>query len=471
MSHFASNTLSKSLCSVESENRFLISLFTGGGVGDIGLVSAGLELRVANELEQDRAALVSHNFPKARVFVGNIWELKDELVAFVQANDIGNPFLLFATPPCQGMSQNGAGSLLRNYREGRRPKLDARNRLILPALWIVSQIRPKWVVFENVPNMLNTVILDENSELRNIMDIIGSSMKPDYVGSAKICEFADYGLPQRRRRLITIYTRDETAKKLYDMSYEFHPPTTHSAEGGDGKKKWVTVREALRGFAPLDARSSEIAYDPKNALHHVPVLDPKKYEWIKHTAENNSAFDNQCINPECGYKDNPVHGAQVDSKGINRANKDTPLYCVKCGSLLPRPYVIENGVMRIMSGYTSAYKRMAWDLPASTITRNFSFPCSDNKIHPEENRVLSLAEACKLQSISDYAYSWGPIKVEQRNYKIAPDTLIRNVIGESVPPMITHVIGRYLLAMSKGQACLISQFPKARRSVVLDQFT
>jgi DNA (cytosine-5)-methyltransferase 1 len=471
MSHFESNTLLRSGGSTESENRFFISLFTGGGVGDIGFVSAGLELKVANELESDRAALVSHNFPEARIFIGDIWKLKNELVAFIQENNINKPFLLFATPPCQGMSQNGVGSLLRNYRVGKRPKLDPRNRLILPALWIASQIRPKWVVFENVPNMLNTVIMDQNSELRNIMDVIDSSMKPDYVASAKICEFADYGLPQRRKRLITIYTRDETAKKLYSLGYELHPPTTHSAEGGDGKQKWVTVREALKGFASLDAKSSQTARDPKNGLHHVPVLDAKKYEWIKYTAENSSAFDNQCINPDCGYKGNPAHGSQLDSAGINRAKKDTPLYCARCGSLLPRPYVIKNGTKRIMSGYTSAYKRMAWDLPASTLTRNFSFPCSDNKIHPKENRVLSLAEACKLQSISDYSYSWGPIKVGQRSYKIAPDTLIRNVIGESVPPLITHIIGMYLLAMSKGQACLLSQFPEARRTVVLGQFT
>jgi DNA (cytosine-5)-methyltransferase 1 len=276
--------------------------------------------------------------------------------------------------------------------------------------------------------------------------------------------------------LITIYTKDETARRLYNSGYGLHPPTTHDSEGKSRKQKWVTLRAVLKNFPPLDSKSKATSFDPKDQLHHVPVLDPKKYEWIKCTPENGSAFDNQCVNPECRYRGNPSHGAAVNEEGINRAKTDTPLYCIKCGSLLPRPYVEINGQKRIMHGYTSAYKRMRWDLPASTITRNFSFPCSDHKIHPVENRVLSISEACKVQSISDYNYSWGPIVINGRHYRIAPDTLIRNVIGESVPPLITCIIGKYLKAMSKGEEVLHSEFPQTKhapeteRQVRLDQF-
>ncbi len=451
-------------------NRHMISLFSGGGVGDIGFASAGFELKVANEIKPDRAAVLAHNFPGAKIFIEDIWLVKEQIVEFVRNNSIF-PFLLFATPPCQGMSPNGAGTLLSKYRRGERQKLDPRNRLILPALWIISQIKPNWVIFENVPNMLNTVILDDDSNLRNIMEVISQSLGSEYTGSAKIYEFADHGLPQRRRRLITIYTRDNTAKKLFQLGYDFHIPTTHSINGKRGKLRWIDLRVALNGFAPLDAKNKETARDPNNDLHHVPVLDPKKYEWIRCTPENSSAFNNQCIDPNCGYSGNPIHGTKVDTDGINHAREDTPLYCLKCGSLLPRPYTVENNEKRIMRGYTSAYKRMSWNLPAPTITRNLSFPCSDNKIHPQENRVLSLAEACKLQSISDYNYSLGPIILGGKELKLAPDTLIRNIIGESVPPMITAKIGKYLLAMSKGQSQLLSEFPSVRHVTQLDQFT
>lgn len=104
-----------------------------------------------------------------------------------------------------------------------------------------------------------------------------------------------------------------------------------------------------------------------------------------------------------------------------------------------------------MRGYTSAYKRMNWDLPASTLTKNFSYPCSDNKIHPSQNRVLSLAEACKLHTISDFDYHWGEIIINGKKYEQASDTTIRNAIGESIPPLFMSQLGRHILAISNNK--------------------
>ena len=67
-------------------------------------------------------------------------------------------------------------------------------------------------------------------------------------------------------------------------------------------------------------------------------------------------FDNQCINPVCRYNGNPTHSARKNNEGINRASTETPLYCLKCGHILPRPWVKEDGKYRLMKGYTSAYK-------------------------------------------------------------------------------------------------------------------
>ncbi len=61
--------------------------------------------------------------------------------------------IFFATPPCQGMSKNGRGKLLQGVRAGRKPSLDARNRLIIPTLEIARALKPRLVVFENVPEM------------------------------------------------------------------------------------------------------------------------------------------------------------------------------------------------------------------------------------------------------------------------------------------------------------------------------
>ena len=105
-----------------------------------------------------------------------------------------------------------------------------------------------------------------------------------------------------------------------------------------------------------------------------------------------------------------------------------------------------------MSGYTSAYKRMDADLPAPALTRNLSYPCSDQKLHPTQNRVLSLAEAMTLHTIDRYPYRWGPIRVRrgkrERTETVAADSLIRLVIGESVPPLYFDRLGEHIRLMA-----------------------
>jgi DNA (cytosine-5)-methyltransferase 1 len=83
-----------------------------------------------------------------------------------------------------------------------------------------------------------------------------------------------------------------------------------------------------------------------------------------------------------------------------------------------------------MSGYTSAYKRMKGSLPASALTRNLSYACSDHKLHPTQHRVLSLHEAFILHTVADYPYRWA-----RADGKRLSDKTVREIIGESIPPM------------------------------------
>ncbi len=82
-----------------------------------------------------------------------------------------------------------------------------------------------------------------------------------------------------------------------------------------------------------------------------------------------------------------------------------------------------------LRGFTSAYRRMRWDLPAPTLTTNLSYPSSDQNVHPSENRVLSLYEALVLHTVADTGYKW-----TLNDGRPASDKIIRESIGESVPP-------------------------------------
>lgn len=420
-----------------------ISLFSSSGIGDIGLRVNNIKTVIACELLEERMRLFRNNNPETEYFVGDIWKLKDDIINSYQEKFEIPPFLIMATPPCQGMSSNGMGKMLNDFRKGLRPKMDPRNRLIMPAVEIIKKLQPEWVILENVANMTNTIILDESEEPINIMDYIKRELGSVYVGNPAVIDAANYGVPQHRRRLVTVLTKNENGKEYFKKNGKLIPDYTHSEEETLFTQKWITVRDAIGSLPELRAEKGQNKSKGFNGLHKVPILDEKKLFWIDNTPEGATAFNNQCVNPKCLYDGNKTHGASHDEDGINKSHTDTPLYCEKCGSLLPRPWVEEDGIKRLMKGFVSAYKRMDYDKPASTLTQNFQFACSDNKIHPSQSRVLSLYEGLVLQSIAEYDYSF------VINGKLVSDGLIRDTIGESVPPKVIDMICRNIIEISK----------------------
>ncbi len=98
--------------------------------------------------------------------------------------------------------------------------------------------------------------------------------------------------------------------------------------------------------------------------------------------------------------------------------------------------------IQIMSSKT-AYKRMRWEEPCPTITQNFIFEASDQKVHPTQTRVLSFYEAMIVQSISDYSYSFNNSQGKQIS-----KSLCAQVIGESVPPKLIEIICTNILKIN-----------------------
>lgn len=441
--HTKDCTINKLLLLLYIMNRNAISLFSSSGIGDLGLHANSINTVIACELIPQRANLFCSNNPETIMFNGNIWDMTDQIINCYQKKFKEPPFLILATPPCQGMSSNGMGTMLRNFKKGIRPEFDERNRLVIPSLKIINALKPEWVIFENVPNMSNTLIMDENDDLVNIIDHIKKELGHEYAGRAEVIDVCDYGVPQHRKRLITIFTKSTKGISHFNRFGSFIPKPTHSKFDGIFTKRWKTLRECISNLPPLSSKKGK-NIDTDNPLHKVPVLDDVKLSWIHNTPEGETAFNNQCINPLCKYNGNKSHGASHNSEGINRAHSDTPLFCEKCGALLPRPYVEnkKSGEKRIMKGFTSAYKRMRWDEPSSTLTQNFQYACSDNKLHPEQDRVLSLYEGIILQTIADYDYSF------TINGKLVNDGLIRDTIGESVPPLIIDILCKHIIEIS-----------------------
>jgi DNA (cytosine-5)-methyltransferase 1 len=427
-----------------------VSLFTCAGLGDIGLQASGARFITMNELESDRARIAQANFPKTKVIIASVEDVKkvfSEHTKSVLKKSREELFLASCTAPCQGMSSAGMGKLLDEVKRGNRPKLDPRNGLIIPALEIIKELHPRWIIFENVTAMRRTLI-EHKGKLMTILEVIRSILGKEYQGEAYDVEFADYGVPQTRKRLITVYTRDPKGIELLQMGGQLIPAATHSKTGGSGFKKWISVKEALHHFPSLDAKSASQAVS-KLHHHNVAVLDKKKYFWVSNTPPGACAFDNQCVNPSCGFAGNTAHTTSRGHDGVNRSSKQTPIYCEQCGEQLPRPYAEDpDGTIRIMRGFTSAYRRMKANTPAPTISRNFTFVCGDQKIHYSQNRPLSVAEALHLQTVDKYPFQWTLASIDSKEEKIASPSLIRLCIAESIPPFFMELLGKHLRLIS-----------------------
>lgn len=414
-----------------------VSLFSSAGIGELGLKNNNIKIVVSSELLKDRHTMYKNNYSDTKCITGDIWDTKENIISQYKELSLENElFLLYATPPCQGMSTNGAGTLLKGIREGNKPKIDERNRLIIPTMDIVSTLKPRWFLMENVPNMQHTVIDDENGNYINIIEYIKKRLGKDYKGAAQVVTCSDFGIPQVRKRLITIFTRDDIGKQYFDLYGTFLTE--------NDKQRTVTLRDAIGHFPPLDAVAGKNKNLDFNQYHYVPIMKPEKHWWIENTPEGNTAYNNQCINPDCLYQYNGMH---IDKKtnGIWHSNKETPIFCEKCGSLLPRPSLIDKktGCRRLLKGFHSAYRRMKWDEPAPTITQNFIYEASDNKVHPSQNRVLSIYEALVIQTVADYNYDFTIDGIT-----IQPP-MFAQILGESVPPRLINIIIKKMLNIKK----------------------
>ena len=105
--------------------------------------------------------------------------------------------------------------------------------------------------------MQNTIIPLEDGSYKNIIDYIREELGPEYIGGPEVVNCADYGIPQTRIRLITIFTSTENGKAYFNKYGSFMPIKTHSDKGVVGTKKWVSLRDAIGTLPKLSAKEGE----------------------------------------------------------------------------------------------------------------------------------------------------------------------------------------------------------------------
>lgn len=207
----------------------VVSLFSGAGGLDLGFIMAGHTIVWANDLFHDAVATYRSNIG-THIVEGDICKIPSE--------NIPNCDIVIGGFPCQGFSIANTG----------RHANDKRNELYLQLLRVIKDKQPLFFLAENVKGILS---LDHGLVFQNILNDFRNI---NYQVQYKLLNAADYGVPQRRERVIIVGVRNDI-----DFHFEY-PEPNHSRNGVNGLTKWVSVREAIQHFPNPD--------DPNDIPNH-----------------------------------------------------------------------------------------------------------------------------------------------------------------------------------------------------------
>ncbi|MEJ7893872.1 MAG: DNA cytosine methyltransferase [Solirubrobacteraceae bacterium] len=173
-----------------------VDLFAGAGGLSEGLRQAGFDLLAAADHDPDACATYRLNFPQAEVVEGDL-TLRRNRDALLSAAQGGRLDLLVGGPPCQAFSQ------IHNHD---RLLEDPRNRLYREFVRLLGELRPRAFIVENVPGMDQ---LAGGAVRRQIAEELSLDGAYDVVSG--VLDAADFGVPQRRPRLVFIGVECGTA--------------------------------------------------------------------------------------------------------------------------------------------------------------------------------------------------------------------------------------------------------------------
>ena len=305
-----------------------LSFFSGAMGLDVGMKNGGIE------------ALLACEFNKAcRMTIGLIGDISqfnaDEILKMAKIPSGRKVDIIFGGPPCQAFSTAG----------NRKAFDDERGNVFLKYLSIVNEIRPTYVVIENVRGLLSTPFkygdLEEPIKGGAMMIILDKLKEMGYAVSFNLYNAAYFGAPQIRERVVII-------GKLGSEKVSYLQPT-HNENGSNGLKKWRTLQDALEQL-------------PENCQHHFIEFPEKRLKYYRMLKEGQY------------WKDLPLD-MQKEAMGKS---------------------------FYLGGGKTGFLRRLSYSKPSPTLVTNPTMPATD-LAHPTEDRPLSVEEyAC----IQEFPQDW-----------------------------------------------------------------
>lgn len=361
-----------------------VSLFSSTGVGCYGFKEEGYTCVATAELLAQRLKIqkINNKCEKESGYIcGDLTnvEVSEKIMKEVNTYCDENKCridVVMATPPCQGMSV---------ANQKKKDTEIVRNSLVVKAVELVSEIKPKVFIFENVAAFLKTVCVS-NGVTMNIKDMIHKELGDFYDIKAEVLNLKNYGCNSSRTRTIVVGV-DKTLG--IDVSLLF-----------PAYREEKSLRDVIGNMPKL--QWGEIC--DTDFYHSFRVYKPEMRDWVHDLKEGQSAFDN--VNP------------------LNRPHK-----------------VVDGVIVENKKKAGDKYKRQYWDKVAPCVHTRMDTFSSQNTVHPSEDRVFSIRELMMLMSIPK-SFKWLDYSIEELNSFTYDEKVkllkkeeltIRKGIGEAVP--------------------------------------
>lgn len=176
-----------------------IDLFCGAGGSSAGARSAGAQLVAAFDAWELAGKVYTDNFPEATFHHGRLEDVTD-----CQIKALGKIDLILASPECTNHSP----------AKGNKPRCEKSRETAFQVTRFVKLLEPRWLVIENVASMRNWF---RYQQLLQELEELG------YKISAQVLNSADFGVPQKRRRLFILCDRESTPPTVEPTARKLRP--------------------------------------------------------------------------------------------------------------------------------------------------------------------------------------------------------------------------------------------------------
>ena len=356
-----------------------IDLFAGAGGLSLGFEQAGFDIAASVEIDPIHCATHEYNFPYSKAICADVANLSGERIRELAKLGDTDIDVVFGGAPCQGFSMIG-----------KRVFDDPRNQLVFHYVRLVTELGPKYCVFENVKGLT----LGKHAKFLN--ELIEELRKAGYEALLpyRVLNAADYGVPQNRHRLFLLAAR----KGLPLPNYPAFSKTKAS------------VREAIGDLPNADIFEELIGSDSVSASWETESLYARR---LRGLARDPSDF---------GYK----RRFDKDSLTSSLRTKHTRLSQTRFLETKP-------GKTEPVSRFHKLDPEGCCNtLRAGTDSARGAFT-SPRPIHPFLPRVITVREAARLHSYPDWfrfhATKWHGFRQ----------------IGNSVPPLLGRAVGSEII--------------------------